>query len=458
MTQLFLKYRTADGELKRAEVNGEEFTVGRHSECSLRIADSRLSRKHLKISKIGDFFVANDLGSSNGSRLNGVDLVEPIVLKDQDRLELGGFEISIELLKDGKPIGSQQPIGQQEPIGQQQLQKPAQGQNAVSAPFGSPEKISSKDNAVGSSTEKSKGIPLWAILAGPAAALVLVGVVIIAVVIFSSRPASTAPGGDDELSQITGEDDTTAERKDKSGKRPEDDAESGSEPQNVTKTDEKPEQPSSSDNQAGTTPAADQNKNDETSRVEIAAANFLRKIALNDPKHFLTTEQTSIVQQRIKLYAGSASIAENIKSAKRSANELRTLATSKNLKPLFLAVAAMAKLGKSRGDVLSTARSMADVLDKLTIQLNNEFANDCLLTIAAYDQGERGETTKLRDTLQKLANETSESSRTIRTIWFLKKRGLITDAEFNFAIDFIAIGAITQNPQAFGVNTEALDL
>ncbi|MBO0237285.1 hypothetical protein, partial [Vibrio parahaemolyticus] len=75
-----------------------------------------------------------------------------------------------------------------------------------------------------------------------------------------------------------------------------------------------------------------------------------------------------------------------------------------------------------RGDVLATAHAMADTLDKLTIQLGNELADDCLLTIAAYNQGAAGETMKLRNLLQDLATKFPQSSREIRTIWFLQKQ------------------------------------
>jgi hypothetical protein len=137
--------------------------------------------------------------------------------------------------------------------------------------------------------------------------------------------------------------------------------------------------------------------------------------------------------------------------------ELRD-AAAKNLKPQMLAVAAIAKLGGTRGDVLATATSMAEVLDKLTIQLGNELADDCLLTIAVYDQGAAGDTMKMRNMLQELANKSSESSRTIRTIWFLQKEGKISPSQFDMALTFLAAGTIAQNPKEFGVNAEALDL
>jgi len=196
----------------------------------------------------------------------------------------------------------------------------------------------------------------------------------------------------------------------------------------------------------------------ETAKVEENGAAFLRRIAQNNPKAFLTTEQAKRVNSKVKQFSGSSAVADNINSARKNANEIKSLAIKKNLKPQLLAVAAIAKLGSSRGDVLATAQSMADVLDKLSVSIGNELADECLLTIAAYDQGAAGETLKMRDMLQKLANETSESSRTIRSIWFLQKTGKITQAEFDRALTFLAVGIIAQNPKEFGVNAEALDL
>jgi hypothetical protein len=55
-----------------------------------------------------------------------------------------------------------------------------------------------------------------------------------------------------------------------------------------------------------------------------------------------------------------------------------------------------------------------------------------------------------------LVNESPSSSRQIRSIWFLKKNNHITEAEYESALRFLAIGTITQNPKDFGVNAEAI--
>ena len=110
------------------------------------------------------------------------------------------------------------------------------------------------------------------------------------------------------------------------------------------------------------------------------------------------------------------------------------------------------------GDVLQAAQSMADVFAKLETQIGNELSDDSLLMVAAFDQGAAGDFMKMRNMLQDLATKFPESSRSIRTIWFLHKNGKITDAEFDFALRFVAVGTISQNPKDFSVNCEALSL
>jgi hypothetical protein len=196
----------------------------------------------------------------------------------------------------------------------------------------------------------------------------------------------------------------------------------------------------------------------ETAAVERSSAAFLRKIAENDPKAFLTSEQARRVAAKIRQVSSSPSLAANIASANKNSAQVATLARTHNLKPEFLAVAAINRLGGRGGDVLQTAHGMIDVLDKLSTQIGTESADDALLVIAAYGQGEAGEFLKMRNMLQNLSNQFPDSSRAIRTIWFLEQNGKISAAEFDRALTFLAIGTITQNPKDFGVTAEALKL
>jgi hypothetical protein len=187
----------------------------------------------------------------------------------------------------------------------------------------------------------------------------------------------------------------------------------------------------------------------------VDGAAFLRRIALNDPKAFLTGEQAKLVNDKIKQVTSPA-LADNINAARQNSAKIKSIAESKSLKPQFLATAAITKLGSNRGDVLQTAEAMAETFEKLRTPVGNEFASDALLMVAAYDQGAAGDFLKMRNMLQDIATKYPESSRSIRTIWFLHKNNRITDAEYDFALRFLAIGTIMQNPKDFGVNTEAL--
>jgi pSer/pThr/pTyr-binding forkhead associated (FHA) protein len=62
--------------------------VGRHHTCDRRISDPRVSRRHcafwLRDGRVG----VTDLGSSNGTWLNGKPVTEPSPLTEGDRLDI----------------------------------------------------------------------------------------------------------------------------------------------------------------------------------------------------------------------------------------------------------------------------------------------------------------------------------------------------------------------------------
>jgi hypothetical protein len=70
-------------------------TIGRHPESNLVLADPNVSRNHAEIRPQGDGFVVVDLGSTNGSRVNGVR-VETQVLEDGDELTFGNTRMRFE--------------------------------------------------------------------------------------------------------------------------------------------------------------------------------------------------------------------------------------------------------------------------------------------------------------------------------------------------------------------------
>jgi pSer/pThr/pTyr-binding forkhead associated (FHA) protein len=70
-------------------------TVGRLPEQPVYIPDERLSREHARIEFRGGQFIINDLGSRNGTALNGKLLSHPQALTSGDTIELGSSTLVI---------------------------------------------------------------------------------------------------------------------------------------------------------------------------------------------------------------------------------------------------------------------------------------------------------------------------------------------------------------------------
>jgi hypothetical protein len=70
-------------------------TVGRHPESNLVLADANVSRNHAEIRPQGDRYAVIDLGSTNGTRVNGVR-VDSQVLEDGDEITFGNTRMRFE--------------------------------------------------------------------------------------------------------------------------------------------------------------------------------------------------------------------------------------------------------------------------------------------------------------------------------------------------------------------------
>src|SRR5216684_2556532 len=71
----------------------ENITLGRASDCTIPIKDRFLSRRHAEIINERGTWYVRDCGSVNGTMLNGVKVVEPVLLHPGDRIGLGDSEV-----------------------------------------------------------------------------------------------------------------------------------------------------------------------------------------------------------------------------------------------------------------------------------------------------------------------------------------------------------------------------
>ena len=82
----------ADIALDRAVV-----VVGRHRWCHVRIASPRVSRRHCRLALDRDGVLVRDLGSTNGTRING-RRVDRGVLRPGDELSIADCRYHLENL------------------------------------------------------------------------------------------------------------------------------------------------------------------------------------------------------------------------------------------------------------------------------------------------------------------------------------------------------------------------
>ncbi|MEA2211581.1 MAG: hypothetical protein QOF83_1529 [Solirubrobacteraceae bacterium] len=82
---------------KRVVVGSSGATMGRSRQCDLMLDDPNVSRTHAEVRPRGGSWVLTDLGSTNGSRLNGRQVDGSEVLKPGDQIELGTSRITFEL-------------------------------------------------------------------------------------------------------------------------------------------------------------------------------------------------------------------------------------------------------------------------------------------------------------------------------------------------------------------------
>ena len=69
--------------------SGTSFTIGRTQDCDLRIADMSVSRRHAQLERGEDGWLLSDLGSHNGTRVNGWLVREPVPVRPGDLLQFG---------------------------------------------------------------------------------------------------------------------------------------------------------------------------------------------------------------------------------------------------------------------------------------------------------------------------------------------------------------------------------
>ncbi len=76
-------------------------SLGRHDDCVIRIKSAQVSRRHCELYEVGGQLMLRDLGSSNGTYVNGKRVTGEQSLKHGDELTVGAVTLGVS--KIGKP-------------------------------------------------------------------------------------------------------------------------------------------------------------------------------------------------------------------------------------------------------------------------------------------------------------------------------------------------------------------
>ncbi len=97
------------GESKNFDLTGDEAVMGRHPECAIQLESNMVSRRHARVFKNGSQFFIEDLGSGNGTIVNGEKVEGSLQLKNEDRIKLGPILLRFEDAA-ASPAGKKKPL------------------------------------------------------------------------------------------------------------------------------------------------------------------------------------------------------------------------------------------------------------------------------------------------------------------------------------------------------------
>ena len=81
---------------ERVALSGRIVTIGRLPDCTIALPDANVSRKHTEVHPRGGAYVIVDLGSTNGTKVNGIRIDGERTLADGDIVSVGSTHLRFE--------------------------------------------------------------------------------------------------------------------------------------------------------------------------------------------------------------------------------------------------------------------------------------------------------------------------------------------------------------------------
>ncbi|HLY81902.1 MAG TPA: FHA domain-containing protein [Acidimicrobiales bacterium] len=78
-------------ERSQVTLKRDEYRIGRGDDCYVRLTERNVSRRHARFVRHGPAFLVEDLGSYNGTYLNGARLILPAPVSHGDLVQIGDY-------------------------------------------------------------------------------------------------------------------------------------------------------------------------------------------------------------------------------------------------------------------------------------------------------------------------------------------------------------------------------
>jgi hypothetical protein len=82
---------------RRVPITDNGLTIGRLPACEVVVSDGNVSRRHAQIRSVDGRYAVADLGSTNGTQVNGATIVGPRELQTGDEITVGNTVLQFEL-------------------------------------------------------------------------------------------------------------------------------------------------------------------------------------------------------------------------------------------------------------------------------------------------------------------------------------------------------------------------
>jgi FHA domain len=99
MAELILEIVEGDGAGRQTELTGP-IEIGRDASSNLALQDDQMSRHHARVSAQGDLAIVEDLGSTNGTYVNGQQIEGPRAIRPGDQIRVGLTVIELRSAQD----------------------------------------------------------------------------------------------------------------------------------------------------------------------------------------------------------------------------------------------------------------------------------------------------------------------------------------------------------------------